>query len=98
MDTGAADTVEALIRWDHPVYGRIQPNDFIGLVEQTELIGRVTEMVLRTSTQGMQMSGIDDVKLAVNVSRRSLQDRNFSALVLGVLANVGFPPRAWKSR
>ena len=92
MDTGAADTVEALIRWDHPVYGRIQPNDFIALVEQTELIGRVTEMVLRTSTQGLRMSGIDDVKLAVNVSRRSLQDRSFSALVLGVLADVGFPP------
>ena len=92
MDTGAADTVEALIRWDHPVYGRIQPNDFIALVEQTELIGGVTEMVLRTSAQGMRMSGIDDVKLAVNVSRRSLQDRNFSALVLGVLADVGFPP------
>ncbi len=92
MDTGAADTVEALIRWDHPVYGRIQPNDFIALVEQTELIGPVTEMVLRTSTQGMRMSGIDDVKLAVNVSRRSLQDRNFSALVLRVLTEVGFAP------
>ena len=49
-------------------------------------------MVLRTSTQGMRMSGIDDVKLAVNVSQRSLQDRNFPALVLGVLAEVGFPP------
>ncbi len=92
MDTGAADTVEALIRWDHPVYGRIQPNDFIALVEQTELIGRVTEMVLRTSAQGMRMSGIEDVKLAVNVSRRSLQDRSFAALVLGVLTDVGFPP------
>lgn len=92
MDTGAADTVEALIRWDHPVYGRIEPNDFIALVEQTELIGRITEMMLRTSTQGLRMSGIEDVKLAVNVSRRSLQDRNFAALVLGVLADVGFPP------
>ena len=92
MDTGSADTVEALIRWDHPVYGRIQPNDFIALVEQTELIGGVTEMVLRASTQGLRMSGIDDVKLAVNVSRRSLQDRNFSALVLEVLNEVGFPP------
>jgi diguanylate cyclase (GGDEF)-like protein len=92
MDTGAVDTVEALIRWDHPVYGRIEPNDFIALVEQTELIGRVTEMMLRTSTQGLRTSGINDVKLAVNVSRRSLQDRNFSALVLGVLADVGFPP------
>jgi diguanylate cyclase (GGDEF)-like protein len=92
MDTGAVDAVEALIRWDHPLYGRINPNDFIALVEQTELIGRVTEMVLRTSTLGLRMSGIDDVKLAVNVSRRSLQDRNFSSLVLGVLADVGFPP------
>jgi len=92
MDTGAADTVEALIRWDHPVYGRIQPNDFIALVEQTELIGPVTEMVLRTSAQGMRLARIDDVKLAVNVSQRSLQDRNFPALVLGVLADVGFPP------
>ena len=42
-------TVEALVRWQHPVYGTIAPNDFIGLAEQTDLIGPITETRARGS-------------------------------------------------
>ena len=85
------DTLEALIRWQHPVHGEIQPADFIGLIEQTDLIGPVTELVLRMSIHGMQITNAHDVRLAVNVSARSLQDRYFSSLVFTVLSESGFP-------
>ena len=39
--------VEALVRWRHPVAGVLYPSEFIGLAEQTELIGDITEQVLR---------------------------------------------------
>jgi len=35
LRTGRVTSVEALVRWDHPTRGRIQPNAFIPLAEQT---------------------------------------------------------------
>ena len=92
MVDGAVDTVEALIRWQHPEHGSIPPSEFIGVAEQTDLIGPITELVLRAATVGMITASAGDVKLAVNVSARSLQDANFADEVLSVLDKSGFPP------
>jgi diguanylate cyclase len=92
MSNGGVDTVEALIRWQHPVHGTIPPGEFIGLAEQTDLIGPITEMVLRMSSFGLLASSAGTVRLAVNVSSRSLHDRYFAPLVFTILAETGFPP------
>jgi diguanylate cyclase (GGDEF)-like protein len=92
MLDGAVDTVEALIRWQHPEHGSIPPNEFIGVAEQTDLIGPITELVLRAATVGMITAGASDIKLAVNVSARSLQQSMFADEVLTVLDKSGFPP------
>ncbi len=91
MTDGHVVAVEALVRWQHPKHGTIAPNDFIGLAEQTDLIGPITEMVLRMATSGLLELGAKDVRLAVNTSVRNLQDRHFSQNVLAVLAETGFP-------
>jgi diguanylate cyclase (GGDEF)-like protein len=91
MVDGTVDTVEALIRWQHPEHGAIPPSEFIGVAEQTDLIGPITELVLRAATTGMITAGAPSVKLAVNVSARSLQDPVFSDDVLRVLERSGFP-------
>ncbi len=92
MRTGDIVAVEALVRWQHPEYGTIAPNDFIGLAEQTDLIGPITESVLRLATNGLLMTGYEDVRLAVNSSVRNLQDPNFSASTLAILRTTGFAP------
>lgn len=92
MSTGCLDTLEALIRWEHPVQGMIPPSEFIGLAEQTDLIGPITEMMLRMSSLALLATGSDDARVAVNVSSRSLHDRHFAALVFEVLDATGLAP------
>ncbi len=91
MATGRIDTVEALLRWHHPRLGPVPPDEFIGLAEQTELIGPLTMCVLRRSTTQLLTLRNQDVRLAVNISARSLQDRHFVDNVMRVLAETGFP-------
>jgi diguanylate cyclase len=91
MATGRIDTVEALLRWHHPRLGPVPPDEFIGLAEQTELIGPLTECVLRRAANELSTLRDRDVKLAVNISARSLQDRHFVATVARVLAETRFP-------
>lgn len=92
MRTGEVITVEALVRWQHPVFGTIAPNDFIGLAEQTDLIGAITDTVLRIATEGLMTTGHSHVRLAVNASVRNLQDPGFAASTLAVLDETGFSP------
>ena len=91
MSNGSVDTVEALIRWTHPEHGPVPPNEFIGLAEQTDLIGPLTDRVLRLATQMLASNPTASYRLAVNVSARSLQDRHFATNVLAILAESGFP-------
>ncbi len=86
---GEVDTVEALIRWQHPEHGPIPPDEFIGLAEQTDLIVPITELVLRIATQGLLNSGVT-AHLAVNVSPRNLQDPDFAPQVFAILQESGF--------
>jgi diguanylate cyclase (GGDEF)-like protein len=88
---GEVDTVEALVRWRHPDHGSISPNEFIGLAEQTDLIAPITRMVLRNATTSLLQTGIPSVKLAVNVTARSLHDPRFAHSVFEVLDETRFP-------
>lgn len=91
FDSDHATVVEALIRWQHPVLGDVAPADFISLAEHTELIGPLTDFVLRTATADALLLDDASIRVAVNVSARNLQDRRFPTTVLAQLARLGLP-------
>ncbi len=91
IETGVVDAVEALVRWQHPTRGTIQPNDFIGLAEQTDLIDPLTEFVLMRSIRDLQAAGLDYLGLSINVAPRSLNSRVFATMVLNCLDETGYP-------
>jgi diguanylate cyclase (GGDEF)-like protein len=91
MVDGRIVAVEALVRWQHPEHGTIAPNDFIGLAEHTDLIGPITEAVMRVASGGLLMTGHADARLAVNASVRNLQDPSFAPRTLQLLTDTGFP-------
>ena len=68
---------EALVRWNHPRYGRIPPSDFIPLAEETGLIVQIGELVLwEACRQAVQWEPLDDeqpVYVSVNLSPRQFK-------------------------
>ncbi|HEY4093047.1 MAG TPA: EAL domain-containing protein [Luteibacter sp.] len=83
--------LEALARWRHPKLGVVPPVQFVAVAEETGLIGRLGEWVLRTACSRMQ--GMDDLYIAVNVSAVQLRDDRFADTVFAILAETHLPPR-----
>jgi len=86
---------EALLRWQHPVLGRISPADFIPIAEETGLIVPIGEWVLRTAchqSMAWQRAGYAPLRVAVNLSARQFQQRNLTETVANVLRESGLPP------
>lgn len=71
LSTRRIDGLEALLRWEHPQLGRISPNKFIQIAEQSGLIQPITKWVLDTAchqTNQWQQAGINPLKISVNFS------------------------------
>ncbi|SEO57942.1 putative bifunctional diguanylate cyclase/phosphodiesterase [Aquisalimonas asiatica] len=84
--------VEALIRWNHPEYGLVSPDQFIPLVEGTALIEDLTHWVLDRAVHDSQTWQIDTApRLAVNISSRNLMSPALIGHVRDLLARTGFP-------
>ena len=76
-DSGAIVSVEALLRWQHPEFGLMLPDDFIPLLEETGLIVAAGEWVFETAFAQLQAwhnQGWPALRMAVNLSSRQLQN------------------------
>ena len=87
-------TVEALVRWQHPVHGLLGPDQFIGLAESAGLIRPLTLHVLELALEaasGWRRQGWD-VGVAVNLSARQLTDHSLPIHLTERLAHWRLPP------
>ncbi len=82
--------VEALARWDDADLGPVPPSEFIPIAEETGLIVRLGEQVLRKAVA--YASGFDHLSVAVNVSAQQIHNADVVATVAAVLAESGLPP------
>jgi len=88
--------VEALLRWQHPVYGRVDPGRFIPLAEETGMIVPIGDWALRTAclqNRAWRAAGLPEIKTAVNLSARQLKEPGLASRVLSILGETGMPAR-----
>jgi len=83
---------EALIRWHHPVHGKIAPGHFISVAEETGLIVPIGEWVLRRACWDA-VSWPDDLTVAVNLSPAQFRDSDIAETVADILKETGLPAR-----
>jgi diguanylate cyclase (GGDEF)-like protein len=80
---------EALLRWESPTRGRVDPNEFVPVAEETGLIDRIGMMVLRRACSDALAWRI---QLAVNISSAQLRNPDFPMELSRVLEETGYPP------
>ncbi len=97
--TGRPVGAEALIRWQHPVAGLIQPDDFLPIAEDAGLMGQIGRFVvtesLQLASQWPRPDGMPQ-RLAVNVSVRELSNRDFADFVLMELDRFQVDPATFE--
>ena len=94
--TGVVRTMEALVRWEHPVHGLLTPDQFVPVAEQTGLIRPLTLYMLDAALRqcaAWRRAGYD-LAVAVNVTGRDLLDLHFPDQVATAIARAGVAPDA----
>jgi diguanylate cyclase (GGDEF)-like protein len=92
LATNVVTGVEALVRWKHPQQGRVLPGDFIHLAEQTGLINPLTTIVLETAIREWSLPPTaPPMNVSVNLSPRTLQDRDLPRRIADMLAVYDVP-------
>ncbi len=95
LESGRANGLEALIRWQNADLGMVSPASFIPLAEEIGLIVPIGEWVLRTACQDARNwleAGIEFGRVSVNISPQQFRQRNFPQRVEAILAETGLPP------
>jgi diguanylate cyclase (GGDEF)-like protein len=94
LQTGQITGVEALVRWQHPDYGLLMPDQFISLIEPTELIQLLTQRMLECAIRQYSEWQKEDLNLplAVNLSTRNLLNPSLPDLVGGLMKTWGADP------
>jgi EAL domain-containing protein (putative c-di-GMP-specific phosphodiesterase class I) len=94
LENGTVGSVEALLRWDHSEHGMVPPDRIIPMAEQTGVIQKLTQWVLRRALEQLaswRYAGID-IGVAVNLSAHDLQDSSLPDMVDRLLATTGTAP------
>lgn len=97
LEDGGVRGVEALVRWQHPRFGLLTPNRFIGLAEEDGSIVQLGRWVLRTACHQARRWQLDHperppVFVSVNVAVRQVWDSDLVADVAEILAETGLSP------
>jgi len=85
---------EALVRWQHPERGLVPPGEFIQIAEETGLILKIGERVLREACRWAESARKGAaLQIAVNLSPRQFSDPKLAQVVARALEESGLPPR-----
>ena len=94
LTSGRITGVEALLRWHSDELGEVSPTAFIPIAEETGMILRIGEWVMREACRTLatwQANGLLDISVAINVSVLQLLRGNLPQLLAEVLEESGAP-------
>jgi diguanylate cyclase (GGDEF)-like protein len=91
LETGELSGFEMLARWKSPRYGIVSPEIFIPIAEEIDLIGVLSEGLIRQALEDAK-EWDPDLTLSVNISPVQLRDPWFAQKLLHLLVESGFPP------
>jgi EAL domain-containing protein (putative c-di-GMP-specific phosphodiesterase class I) len=82
--------VEALLRWQHPVFGNVSPAEFIPIAERTGNLGMLTRWVLREALAQLSTWQRENIyiEVAVNLSATDIVDPGMLEYILGALRDA----------
>jgi EAL domain-containing protein (putative c-di-GMP-specific phosphodiesterase class I) len=86
---------EALVRWQHPQLGVLPPSEFLGLAEDTGLILSICDSVMLAAciqTREWQLRVLTDFRIAVNVSARQFQQKDFIDTIVHIVEESRLNP------
>lgn len=86
---------EALVRWNDPERGVVDPAEFIPIAEETRLILPIGEWVLFTACRQLREwcdAGLKPQRIAVNISSRQFQQRDLPAVIRRAIDTTGIDP------
>ncbi|PLS18680.1 hypothetical protein CVD28_06015 [Bacillus sp. M6-12] len=95
LKTGKLKGVEALLRWNHPVFGSISPMEFIPIAEETGIIVQIGEWVIDEACRQnriWQDEGFTPIRIAVNVSALQFQNSRLIKNIRQTLENYELDP------
>jgi diguanylate cyclase (GGDEF)-like protein/PAS domain S-box-containing protein len=98
LATGCVEGFEALVRWQHPERGLLQPREFIAIAESGRLIGAIDAFVLRQACRQLlewhrRVPAARGLTINVNTSGRLFGDGELAVQVGRVLEETGLAPR-----
>ena len=101
LRTGEIREFEALIRWQHPEYGLVLPNEFISVAEESGLIVQMGEWILdeacrQTRKWQEKFSFSKPISISVNLSAKQLMHPSLLGSVREVLAKTGLSANSLK--
>jgi diguanylate cyclase (GGDEF)-like protein/PAS domain S-box-containing protein len=88
--------VEALIRWIHPEHGKVPPEKFIPIAEETGMIVSIGEWVIRTACtqlKAWERKGMPPVSVSVNLSILQFHQANLVGMIQDILNETGVKPQ-----
>lgn len=94
--TGRVIGLEALLRWHSPTFGSVPPSRFITIAEETGLIQPLGDWVIWETCRLIRCfkeQGIDNIRVAINISAQQLRHENLLLLVRGALACYDLRPQ-----
>ncbi|MBI3727458.1 MAG: EAL domain-containing protein [Burkholderiales bacterium] len=95
LQTGHVVGAEALLRWQHPIHGKIPPAVLIPAAEKSDLIVRLGEWIIKQVCKDIvhwNLAGLNPPCVAINISPIQLQSNDFNNRLSGILESMAVTP------